>query len=168
MTRLLIFSDVHKNKERLVHILDRYSDLDYTISLGDSEMKSKFLEERDVVAIKGNATFDAGFTEEHVLMIEEVRVVLTHGHKYRVQNGIDKLYYRALECEAQLIFYGHTHSASYDVVENRLFVNPGSVNRSRSRDPETYLMIEAEKKTWKFQWLDAENHALLREISHEF
>lgn len=166
--KLLVFSDVHKNKARLLTILDKHNDVDLTISLGDSELKSEFLESRDIIAIKGNALFDPGFTNEHTIDIEGKRILLTHGHKYRVQNGIDKLYYKALEVQANIAFYGHTHIAAFDKVEGHLFINPGSVNNARSSTAESYMTIHIQTSEWIFNWYDAKNHALLREITHEF
>ncbi len=166
--KLLVFSDVHKNKERLLNILEKHEDVDLTISLGDSELKSNFLESRDIIAIKGNALFDPGFTNEHAIDIDSKRILLTHGHKYRVQNGIDKLYYKALEEQAHITFYGHTHIAAFDKVEGHLFINPGSVNNARSATTESYMIIHAQTPRWIFNWHDAKNHALIREITHEF
>ncbi len=166
--KLLVFSDVHKYKERLIALLNHYDDIDLTISLGDSELKRTFLESHDIVAIKGNYPFDAGFTEEHILTIDGYRVLLSHGHRYRVQNGIDKLYYRALEESIQVVFYGHTHIPSFDDVEGRLFINPGAVSKSRSLDQESYMIVKTSKAQWIFRWYNAMDHSLIREIRHDF
>ena len=162
--KLLIFSDVHRNKKRLEAILEEHQDAEYTISLGDTELKCKFLEDKDIVAIRGNYPFDAGFADEHVMTIEGKRFLFMHGHKYRVQRGIERLYYKVREVEADFTFYGHTHVASFDEVENAYLINPGAIHKSRSELPESYMTVVFIEKEIVLSWLDAANHALLKEI----
>ncbi len=161
---MLIFSDVHRNKKVLVNVIENNDQVDYMVSLGDTELKSAFLEKHDIIAIRGNAPFDAGFTDEHVMHIEGKRLLFTHGHRFRVQQGIERLYYRVQEVEAHLAFYGHTHVASFDKVEERYLVNPGAIHKPRGTLPPTYLILTINKDAVIFSWHDAENQALIKEI----
>ncbi len=164
--QLLIFSDVHRNKQRLEAILEEHKAVEYKISLGDSEMKSSFLERHDIVAIKGNFPFDSGFTYEHVLPLEGLKILLVHGHKYRVQGGLEKLYFRMQEVEADIAFYGHTHVASLDRVDGKILINPGSVHKSRNHVPESYMIMEIDKEI-TFKWYNASTHEMLKESNYK-
>ncbi len=160
--KMLVFSDVHRNKKRLEAILKHHEDVEYRISLGDSELKSSFLEQEDIIAIKGNYPFDSGFTYEHVMPVEKYKILLVHGHKYKVQNGLEKLYFRALEAEVDIAFYGHTHIAALDRVDQKLLINPGSVNKSRNHVPESYMIVEFRDDGVHFVWYNAHNHEILK------
>ncbi|MFP4286646.1 MAG: metallophosphoesterase family protein [Candidatus Izemoplasmataceae bacterium] len=161
MERLIIFSDVHKQKNRLEAILKEHMDATLFISLGDTELKSSFLEQHDIIAIKGNYPFDAGFTYEHEMTIENKKFLFVHGHKYGIRHGIEKLYERMLESNIDFAFYGHTHVAAFDTVENRYLINPGAVYKSRSEINDSYIVFEIDKDHIEIKWLDAINHTLI-------
>lgn len=161
MERLIIFSDVHKQKARLDSILKEHKGASLFISLGDSELKSRYLEDNDIIAIKGNYPFDAGFTYEHEMRIENKKFLFVHGHKYGVRHGIEKLYERMLESNIDFAFYGHTHVAAFDTVDNRYLINPGAVYKSRSEISDSYIYLEIDEALVTIKWLDAENHTLI-------
>lgn len=161
MERLIIFSDAHKQKARIDGIIKEHKDASLLISLGDSELKSRYLEANDIIAIKGNYPFDAGFTYEHEMIIENKRFLFVHGHKYGVRHGIEKLYARMLETNIDFAFYGHTHVAAFDAVENRYLINPGAIYKSRSEINDSYLYLEIDTSQITLKWLDAENHTLI-------
>ncbi len=68
-------------------------------------------------------------------------MVLVHGNKEKVYYGIDKLYYTALEENAEIIFFGHTHAPYYEIYENIHFCNPGSISKPRSTVNPTYGLL---------------------------
>ncbi|MFH5882108.1 MAG: metallophosphoesterase family protein [Candidatus Izemoplasmataceae bacterium] len=161
--KILVVSDVHKEKERLEAILRENKNVEYIISLGDSELKSSFLEKHDIIAIKGNYPFDAGFTYEHEMVINQTKFLLVHGHKYNIRSGIETLYERMLETDVDVALYGHTHVAAFDVVEKRVLANPGSVYKSKGDLTESYLTIDIEPEYCLFKWLDARQHSVISE-----
>jgi putative phosphoesterase len=161
MERLIIFSDVHRNKARVEGVLSEHKGASLFISLGDTELKSRFLEQHDIIAIKGNYPFDSGFTYEHEMTIENKKFLFVHGHKYGVSHGIEKLYERMLKTDVTFAFYGHTHVAAFDMVEQRYLINPGAMHKSRSEISDSYLYFEIDGNHVTIKWLDAENHTLI-------
>ncbi len=67
----------------------------------------------------------------------------THGHKYGVKSGRGRLYQAAVEKEAQLVLFGHTHEAEEFTMEGIRFFNPGSVGRGMER---TYGVLYIENR----------------------
>ncbi len=162
---VLVMSDIHGAKRRFEDIVKQHENANYFISLGDSELKHKLLEKNDIIAIKGNYPFDKGFTYEHVMDLMGRRLLLTHGHRYRVRSGYDKLYYRMLESESVLALHGHTHIPGYQKIENRYVLNPGSVAQGRSGHPDTYMLLEFGESKVEAIWKDASTHETLNTIS---
>ena len=48
--------------------------------------------------------------EEELITVEGVRILLIHGHKYGVKGGLLPATYRAMEKEADILVFGHTHT----------------------------------------------------------
>ena len=48
--------------------------------------------------------------EEELITVEGIRILLIHGHKYGVKGGLLPATYRAMEREADLLVFGHTHT----------------------------------------------------------
>jgi putative phosphoesterase len=46
---------------------------------------------------------------EELIILEGVRILLIHGHTYGVKGGLGTAVARAVQCEADLLIYGHTH-----------------------------------------------------------
>lgn len=152
--KVLVISDVHGNKRRLKDVLSEVDAPDYVLSLGDQELKQSFLQSRDIIAIKGNAAFDSGSGFEQTVKINGWRIYMTHGHKLRVQNSYDRLYYRMLEEEADIAMHGHTHQMAFMEVSGKFIVNPGSLNQSRDNNPESFLIMDMQEDHVALTWYD--------------
>jgi len=162
--KCLIFSDVHRHKKRFLGILREHSDATYILSLGDSEFSHSYLKEKNVIGVKGNYPMDGGLGYDYTLTTGGKTLFITHGHKYSVKYGYDKLYYKMQEEQADFCFHGHTHQISFEDVGKGYIINPGAVNHPRGSYPASYLVMFIEE-TVTFKWYDAENHTLLKEIS---
>lgn len=154
--KLVVFSDVHGRKKLLERVLDFNPDADYYISLGDSELPTDYLQRKNIIMVKGNYPFDGGIHYEQVLYIEEFKVFITHGHKYKVRRGTFYLEEEAMINKYDICLFGHTHIAYAKEIDNVFYMNPGSVSRSRSYVPESYLIIHIERgKVIRYQFKDA-------------
>ena len=61
-----------------------------------------------------------------VVNIGGKKLLLVHGHRHSVDNGIHRLYYYAMEKKADCALFGHTHIPEI-IREGDLFImNPGS------------------------------------------
>lgn len=78
-------------------------------------------------AVRGNN--DWGSSEERAVsfLVNGVRFYACHGHEWHVKYGLDRLYYAAMECRAQVALYGHTHHAQIDLERGMYLINPGAV-----------------------------------------
>ncbi len=159
--KVLMFSDVHGHKERLNQILTTHEDAHYMISLGDSELKQKYLQQHDIIAIKGNYPFDAGIAYKHVCVINGWKFLLTHGHKERIKQGYETIYYTMLEAEVDIAFYGHTHVPDFKHISGKHIINPGAVHRPRGSIGPTYLIMELEKQSITLNWHHAQSHDVM-------
>lgn len=149
--KVVVFSDVHGDQAVVDRIVNWNQDADYYLSLGDTELDSDFLLHRDIVMIKGNYRGDAGFVFERELQIEDVKVFMTHGHKFNVHHGLKKLFKHANKEGYNLVLYGHTHYIDQSKVGHIQFLNPGSCSRPRNTLPPTYMVVDIKGKdiTWK-------------------
>jgi len=77
--------------------------------------------------VKGNSDFADKGDIEKTLIIDGVKIYLTHGHHYHVKEGFSYLKKRAVDIEADLVLYGHTHNASIIKEGNITLFNPGQM-----------------------------------------
>lgn len=110
MKKLLILSDSHRNIQNMVEAVE-IEKPDMIIHLGDHYRDAMQLAARfpdiPLEAVCGNCDFDRE-TEEKVILVENKRIFLCHGHRYHVKSGYLNLQYAAREKEADLVLFGHT------------------------------------------------------------
>lgn len=140
--KLLIFSDSHGDVGSMVEIVE-WERPDELIHLGDywrdAEELSYVYPELMISMVPGNC--DDCFGKKGKLMLERegVKILLAHGHQWRVKSGPALAQETAMESGADILLYGHTHKAECRQ-ENGLWVmNPGTVGGRRA--PATYGVI---------------------------
>lgn len=158
MTKLLVISDVHRDRYKLERILDKYKkQVDHIVSLGDSECSTEYLQRKNIIAVKGNYPFDGGEGYHKILQIEQVKIFITHGHKFGVKWGsLSRLHEYTSKEGFDLVMYGHTHEAAFDKEEGISYLNPGSVRQSRGSIPPSFAIVTINKKAIQVQFFDAE------------
>lgn len=126
--KLTVFSDSHGNLENAIRILTE-SEADLYLFCGDgirdAESAADLLDKR-LIGVLGNCDRTETGETERLLEQAGVRILLTHGHGYSVKTSLLPLRRRALELEAQLVLYGHTHQPALSEEDGILFCNPGS------------------------------------------
>ena len=139
MIRALILSDIHGEGTNLRWMLEevwkQVGPIDAYICLGDGvrdfQNAESFIRRRDehatMYAVRGNNDWGSYEEGEIVFQVGGVRFYACHGHQRYVKYNLDRLWYAAREREAQVVLYGHTHSAKVDLEYGVTFVNPGSV-----------------------------------------
>ena len=65
-------------------------------------------------------------------------VFLTHGHLYGVKQGLSGLHGQALQHDADLVFYGHTHCAKMVEMDGCTLVCPGTMSSGK----EEYVVLD--------------------------
>ncbi|MBP1762115.1 MAG: hypothetical protein H6Q64_1657, partial [Firmicutes bacterium] len=86
--------------------------------------------------------------DEEIIMIMGKRFYILHGHQYGVKQSMSSLYYRTQEVDADVVVYGHTHTAHLEQIDNIWMINPGSASRPRFDRRSSYVLIEVEKSTF--------------------
>jgi putative phosphoesterase len=162
--KIVVFSDIHGHKELVERIMLFNPDADYFISLGDTELKLNYLLDLDIIPIRGNYPRDPGLSYEHYMEVNGVKIMLVHGHKYRVNRGLQDLYEKAEEKDCDIALYGHTHILAYDKVNGVILANPGSAHRSRNELSPSYLIIDIEKnKQVQFHYHNVSTNTVMKE-----
>ncbi|MTI70152.1 MAG: metallophosphoesterase [Firmicutes bacterium] len=148
--KVIVISDTHGNLDDSFDLLSNLKDIDMLIHLGDfSKDVEKINEEFDleVYNIKGNCDIgDYNTEEEQIINLKEKKVLLTHGHKYGVKMGIERLYYKAKELNVDMVLFGHSHVPMKIEYDDILFFNPGSITLPRRGSKRSYGVIEFKSK----------------------
>lgn len=146
MTKLLVMSDTHGDTLLAEKVLKKNSDIDIVIHLGDYYKDVYTLQQLypdlRFEYVYGNCDFMTGnVPSEKVLEIEGQRILLTHGHRYSVNWGIDRLVSKAHTENIQLLLFGHTHIQQIDYGPGYIILNPGSISEPRGSDDESYAIV---------------------------
>ena len=137
---ILVFSDSHGDVDTMAELTARWQPRQ-VLHLGDhfSDMVKLHLRfpEIPMQGVRGNC--DApGSPERLRLTMEGVTMLLVHGHRQGVKEDLERLYFTALEAEADLVLFGHTHRPLMEREGNVTFLNPGSIGRGY---PPSYALL---------------------------
>lgn len=138
--KVLILSDTHGYNDTMYEVIDREAPFDMLIHCGDlegayDELRTKVNCTLHVVA--GNNDYDPDMDRVRVFDIGKYKVVLTHGHRYRLYSDLSPLFYLAVENHADFVFFGHTHVPMIKEEGPVTLINPGSLTypRQHGRKP---------------------------------
>lgn len=128
--KLLIFSDSHGELASMLEIVEKEQP-DEVFHLGDhlkdAQALSYAFPELPVVMVPGNCD---GWTGVPDRLLEEragVRILLAHGHQWRVKSGPEQAIAAAQAAGANVLLYGHTHRGVCRRVGGLWVLNPGTV-----------------------------------------
>ncbi|MFZ7119363.1 MAG: metallophosphoesterase family protein [Eubacteriaceae bacterium] len=139
-----IISDSHGNIKNIKKAVNQLGEVDYIFHLGDNvidALKIKEMVNYPVRYVKGNTDYTKDI-EDLIVDIGNKRFLLTHGHKYGIKNSLQRLYYKAVENEIDVVLFGHSHIPYYEEIEGVMFINPGSIGDKRWQPKETYVLLE--------------------------
>lgn len=147
--KILVVSDTHGNIEALIHNTQS-EEFDMLFYLGDYIEDGIEISKRlniDYKMVRGNGDRkNQNFNDDEIFDIEGKKIFLTHGHKYNVNFGIQNLFYKGKEIEADYIFFGHTHIPILEKIDDIIIMNPGSPTLPRTSDRQrTFGIIEIGK-----------------------
>lgn len=146
MIKILVISDTHGDTSLAEKVLEKHQDVDMVIHLGDYFRDADRLHELypkiHFEYVYGNSDFMIGDVPmEKILEIEGQRILLTHGHRYSVKWGVDRLHTKANSENIQLLLFGHTHIAQLVHGPGYIILNPGSISDPRGEDDESYAIV---------------------------
>jgi putative phosphoesterase len=142
MSKVLVVSDSHGLTKELEALRERHiKDVDLMIHCGDSQLMPDQKAISGYLTVLGNCDF-SGFPMETTTEIAGKKIFITHGHRYSVKTSLMNLTYRAQEVDADIVCFGHSHILGAEVIDGRLFLNPGSIRLPRERFERTYVILE--------------------------
>uniref|UniRef100_A0A831XDF4 Phosphoesterase n=1 Tax=Geobacter metallireducens TaxID=28232 RepID=A0A831XDF4_GEOME len=140
--KIAVFSDTHGNQSLTAQALDLAGRVDRIVHLGDEIDDAEFLEllsGQEVIKVPGNCDISTDSPREALVNLGGKKFFLTHGDRYGVKGGLDKLVRKAAAEKADVVLYGHTHIRSVVTINGTLYVNPGCLKRGFS-DPSFALL----------------------------
>ncbi|MCH5253022.1 MAG: metallophosphoesterase [Lachnospiraceae bacterium] len=146
MKKALIFSDSHGKNENMLDVIKRFPEVEAIFHAGDIEGGADRLREAvdcPVYIVRGNCDFTPKLSPNLTVEFGAKKIAICHGHRYLDLGGLDKLKYWALEREADVVIFGHTHIPYLEQGGKLTVINPGSISRPRQdkRIP-TYAIME--------------------------
>lgn len=144
--KVLIISDTHRSLRNFYEAVDREGRVDQLLHLGDVEG-----DEEEICAyagcpavfVAGNNDFFSRNDRDHELVLQGVRIFMTHGHNYGVSMGTWRLEEEGRSRQADVILFGHTHRPEVCKKNGIILANPGSLSypRQQGRQP-SYAIME--------------------------
>ena len=158
MKRICVFSDSHGCPDNMIRVMEQENP-DMVIHLGDGEGDLVPLKNRyprtEVLNVRGNCDGRSAAPMKLVLRVEQVRLFAVHGHEYNVKfdRTLTKLRYSAMEAEANVVLFGHTHKPYQDHSLAMEILNPGSIGYG-ARPSYGLLTVNGSKVTVELKRID--------------
>jgi len=150
--KLLVLSDSHGNIERMIYAVE-YTKPDIILHLGDQIMDAVLLQSQfpntTFHAVKGNCDFNAFGDIELLLTFDGVKVFMTHGHTYRVKNGLAEIIEAGRKKGADIALFGHTHIAMIQQAPGLFIMNPGQLQHNDSYSRASYGVVTVVKDSFE-------------------
>ncbi|MFB6467942.1 metallophosphoesterase family protein [Cytobacillus sp. Hz8] len=155
MGKILIVSDSHGLTNELKQIKSKHQDeVDIMIHCGDSELNADNPIVNDFLMVRGNCDYDTNFPYDLVENYGGSNIFVTHGHRYSVKSSLMNLMYRAIELDAKIVCFGHSHILGAEMLKGILFLNPGSICLPRGRRERTYIILAVKENAYDIQVFD--------------
>jgi len=148
-----VFSDTHGNLVRLPAALAAMGPIDAFLHLGDFGADAELIAKSVKVpfyAVRGNCDFSTEAPAELELQFEGVRIVAVHGHQQGVKQSLLRLGLFALEKDAGILLFGHTHVPAEQFYAGATLYNPGSLGEPRGKRP-TFGVITIEAGAFRIK-----------------
>lgn len=147
--KVLIVSDTHGLTMNFDTVLEKVRPVDCLVHCGDVERDDEYI---SVVAgcpvhiVAGNNDWGSMLDREIITYIGPYRVMITHGHTYSVNYGMERLTEIAKVKGVDIVMFGHTHIPVIEERDGIVYINPGSLTlpRQYGRVP-TYAMMNIDE-----------------------
>lgn len=130
MTDYLIVSDTHGDRDILEKIVDHYrgNKVKAMFYNGDSELDRSDILFDELLPVIGNMDDDSMFPDDRDYADGNVTIYQTHGHLVHTEHSLDLLREVAAAKKVDVVISGHTHLLGAEMIDDRLFINPGSIS----------------------------------------
>jgi putative phosphoesterase len=143
--KLLVMGDTHGETGLAAALIESFADADHVIHLGDCSSDARmmaFMLKRRIISVSGNCDFDSPGAGHRILKAECGDILIVHGHRENVKQGLGGLCRRAAQLGCVAAFYGHTHVARVDRVGALTLVSPGSLSWPRGGALPSYAVAD--------------------------
>lgn len=148
--KVAIVSDTHFRIKNFIDSAKKIKDLELIIHLGDMVDDANAIRAElnlPMFVVRGNNDYNAENTPwKQLIRLENHKIIITHGHKERVNFGYSNLLYTAKDADAEMILFGHTHVYFNKLVDGVRILNPGSAGFDRGGDYESYVLMDINKE----------------------
>lgn len=104
----------------------------------------------EILCVKGNCDGDVDQMVLNFPILAEYAIIsrgkniifATHGHKHNIDN-------QPMLKSGDILLYGHTHVPKCEDFGYFTYINPGSVSIPKENSPNSYMIFENEKFSWK-------------------
>lgn len=131
---IAVVSDTHRMDRYIKLAKELIKEADVLIHLGDNIEDVEVLErgfKGEVYAVSGNCDYSNRYPKERIIELNGKKIFFTHGDIYGVKNGLNNIYFKGREVEADIVLFGHTHEAIIEKENNIILMNPGSISLPR-------------------------------------
>ena len=139
--KILVLSDSHGSRNRMLDAVALESP-DWIMHLGDNDRDCDDIElvypDIPLRSVRGNCDYMSAGLDMDEFLLEGKRFFMTHGHLFGVKIGKTKVINAAVDRDADILLFGHTHRPYYSVKDNLFIVNPGSIGN----DEKSYAVLE--------------------------
>ena len=144
--RIIVFADSHGNSSSVKEIFRRNEDAPAFIFLGDGEhdldRMRKAYPDKVILNVAGNCDYSSSAPDFGTFDADGVRLFFTHGHNWGVKYTVERVFYKAKECDAQIALFAHTHTRFYEYFDGVHILNPGSAALPRDGKRPCYAFID--------------------------
>jgi putative phosphoesterase len=146
--RIGVVGDIHGNLAGLEQAVRAMGPIDRLLFTGDgyqeiARAKHKF--DFPIAGVSGNCDFYSEYPVEQFLILEQYHLMLTHGHRYGVKQGMTAIGLAGREKGVDLVVFGHTHVPLNTEWEGIRLFNPGTLCPERAYHGVTYGIVKIDQ-----------------------
>ena len=146
--RILVLSDSHGRTSAIEEAIEAQPTAKHIFFLGDCtrdiEDLTYIYPDRSFYVVAGNCDGSSFYKSVDFTALSGKKIIFTHGHIFSVKSGLERLKAFGEAENADVILFGHTHTAITKYENGRYFVNPGSLSHG-SLGFQSYAVIDIEE-----------------------
>lgn len=142
--KIVIVSDSHTLTKPLDMILEKHEDADYFLHCGDICLPPD--EYPRFITVAGNNDY-YDYPLELTLNLGKHRLIMFHSHLISYFKREERMIELAKKNDCDIVCYGHTHVAYYEVKAGIHILNPGSLYHARDGRPPSYAILYINDET---------------------
>ena len=131
--KALIISDSHGRANDVMDAVEQVNpDVVFHLGDGANDLRGFGLLYPDVTLyqVGGNCDYSSNMELVRQVNLQGIRILMTHGHIFKVKQSIEKLVKEAKGRNADVVLYGHTHTSFFEERDGLMIINPGSIGYS--------------------------------------